>query len=96
MVTVPSSLMANCLLLSLVLSMAYTTLLLPPWSGSVARNFSRAFPHYLVFAQLQKEKFLSDHVEHFLSVIEKFVQQLRSLDQDKIHPQEELWCVALR
>ena len=47
-------------------------------------NFSRAFPHYLVFAQLQKEKFLSDHVEPFLSVTEKFVQQLRSLDQEKI------------
>ena len=47
-------------------------------------NFSRAFPHYLVFAQLEKERFLRDHVEPFLSVTNKFVQQLKSLDSTKI------------
>ena len=47
-------------------------------------NFSRAFPHYLVFAQLEREKFSRDHVGPFLSVTSKFVQQLRSIDPSKI------------
>ena len=47
-------------------------------------NFSRAFPHYLVFAQLEREKFSRDHVGQFLSVTSKFVQQLRSIDPSKI------------
>ena len=46
-------------------------------------NFSRAYPHYLVFGQLEKEKFQRDHVEPFLSITDKFVQQLRSLEQDQ-------------
>ena len=49
-------------------------------------NYSKAFPHYLVFAKLDNEKFLSGHYqEEFLAVVDEFVKNLRNMKSDKIN-----------
>ena len=45
-------------------------------SAASQRNFIRAFPHFLVFAQLEKEKFVADHIPAFLSVTRGLAGQL--------------------
>ena len=39
-------------------------------------NFLKAIPHYLVFAKLENDKFLSSHQEELLDVVDKLVKNL--------------------
>ena len=48
------------------------------------RNYARAFPHYLVFAQLKKEEFQRDHGPAFERITSGFVEVLKRVDPDKI------------
>ena len=56
------------------------------------RNYARAFPHYLVFAQLKKEEFLRDHGPDFERVTAGFVEVLKRVEPDKI---DEVYDQAL-
>jgi len=47
-------------------------------------NYFRAFPHYLVFAQLKKEIFLSQHSSKFIDITNALIKHLESHDPDKI------------
>ena len=39
-------------------------------------NYLRAFPHYLVFAQLEKQKFQEGHVPDFLNITHTLATKL--------------------
>ena len=59
------------------------------------RNFARAFPHYLVFAQLKKGEFQKDHEANFERVTSGFVEVLKRVEPDKIAEvyQQALECL---
>ena len=47
------------------------------------RNFARAFPHYLVFAQLKRDDFQRDHVTQFVDVTHGFVEKLKTINSEE-------------
>jgi len=56
------------------------------------QNHIRAFPHYLVFAQLEKQKFQDEHIPQFLNITHALVSKLEQGKEDKV---EEVYKQAI-
>jgi len=56
-------------------------------------NYLRAFPHYLVFAQLDKQKFQEEHISEFLSITHTLVNRLEK--QGKVDKVEQVFQQAI-